>query len=168
MNWTRLLGSKEPRRERCQQFIPALITAISLCPGGSIRSPGQIYSLHNPNEGNEVVPWMNLMSWSRLLCSWQDVSICLARLPCLSQTTLLDPTWFLMEDGGKGLCHHWGCILCTPENPGDKICWKGSDCYWGNHAVISHGESWVGAHLLATWYMEGICNCVVVWGSWSV
>lgn len=32
MNWTRLLGSKEPRKERCQQlqfFLPALITAIS-------------------------------------------------------------------------------------------------------------------------------------------
>ena len=98
---------------------------------------------------------MNLMSWSRLLCSWQDVSICLARLPCLSQTTLMDPTWFLMEEGGKGLCQHWGCILCTPENPGDKIWWKGSDCCWGNHAVISHGESWVGAYLIATWCMEG-------------
>lgn len=37
----------------------------------------------------------------------------------------------------------------------DKIWWKGSDCCWRNHATVSHGEGWVGVHLLATQYMKG-------------
>lgn len=78
MNWTRLLGSKEPSKERCQQFqsfLPALSTAISYYPDGSIWPPGQNYSLYNPNEGKEVVPWMNLTPQCRLLCSWQGLSV---------------------------------------------------------------------------------------------
>lgn len=67
-------------------------------------------------------------------------------LVSLSQTMQLDPARFLMEEGRKDLSHCWGRILWTPENPGEKIWWKGRDCCWGNHYLT--GESRVGVHLL--------------------
>lgn len=166
MNWTRLLGSKEPskeRRQQFQQFLPALITAICLYPDGSIWPPGQNHSLHNPDEGNEVVPWMNLMPQCRLLCSWQGLSICLACWPCLCQTTCLDPAHFLMEEGRKGFGHHWGCTLWTSENPGEKISWKRKDWYCGNHCYLTWQKQGGSAPASPTWDVKGRKECGIVW-----
>lgn len=147
--------------------VAVVLTSSNYCyqfvPEGSIWPPGQIYSLINPDEGNEDVPWMNLTPQSRLLCSWQGLSICLVHWPCLCQTTWLDPAYFLMERGRKALGHHWRCILWTPENPGEKVWWKEMDSCCGTHYYLTWRKPGGSAPASATWDVKGRKECVIMW-----
>lgn len=76
---------------------------------------------------------------------------------------------FLMEEEGKGSCHQCGCVMYVWESwredfvEREQLFAVGESCRhfkWGNLGEHTPASSLVGDR------KEGLCNFVVIWGTW--
>lgn len=101
-------------------------------------------------------------------CSAAGKVFCLSCMLALSLSNhMAGSCSFFNEEGREGLGHHWGCMLWSPENPGEMIWWRGKDCCY-----VTWGKQGGSAPARATWdvrpYFQRPDHAVCDQGCWTV